>query len=304
MGLSLLFGIVLIAFGAAPMDWHNAKPLGLDVVTIDQRAHTAVCAAGAPVAKVRIERHIFGTTADQVAALVADCGLELVVLHAGVTGYDWRALQAEWHAGGWGALVNGHPGVAWWIEVGNEPEFAGMEDGAVARSVTLETYKRLALGIGSGEQAWREQYPALRWVAALPLTMDRLQDFMVWVPDNRDGWINQGGVADWYDAIAPHVYAHRGMTDSHLWLVYNAAIRWPGVKACLITEAGVNDRAVQDGMRELAGFARWTPCLAVFAFAYFPEGVSWMDDPRSPYNLTDARSWDVMRAYNQTGRVP
>lgn len=304
MGLSLLFGIVLIAFGAAPMDWHNAKPIGLDVVAIDQRAHTAVCAAGAPVAKVRIERGIFGTTADQVAALVADCGLELVVLHAGVTGYDWRALQAEWHAGGWGDLVNDHPEISWSIEIGNEPEFAGMESGAVARTVTLETYKRLALGIGSGEPAWRDAYPTLRWLASLPLTMDRVAAFLSWIPDNSQGWIDQGSIGDWYDGVGIHIYGDYRVTDGHLWTVYNAVIRRPDIRSCAITEAGINGIPPAEGMRELAGLARWTPCFGVFAFAYFPEGVSWMDDPGSPYNLTDARSWDVMRAYNQTERVP
>lgn len=70
------------------------------------------------------------------------------------------------------------------------------------------------------------------------------------------------------------------------------------MKACLITEAGVNDRAVQDGMRELAGFARWTPCLAVFAFAYFPGACDWGGSAAANYHLCDRSSWDAMRAYN------
>ncbi len=302
--MAVLLGVFLVLFGAAPMDWHNAKPLGLDVVGIDARAHEAVCTAGAPVAKVRIERAVFGTTADQVADLIDACGLETVVLHAGVTGYDWRALAIEWDAGGWGALVNARPDVTWWIEIGNEPEFAGMEDGAVARTVTLETYKRLALGIGSGQLAWRDAYPALRWMASLPLTMERIGAFLQWIPDNSQGWINQGSIGDWYDGVGIHIYGHYRVTDEHLWVIYNHVIRRPDIKSCAITEAGINGIPPADGMRELAGLARWTPCWGAFAFAYFPGACDWGGSAAANYHLCDRSSWDVMRAYNATGRVP
>lgn len=300
---ALLLAVVLIAFGAGSMDWQAPKPLGLDVVGIDARAHEAVCATGSSAQKVRMERG-FGVTAPMVADLIADCGLRLVVLHAGVTGYDWPMLARVWHEDGWGALVNAHPAVEWWIEIGNEPEFAGMEDGAVARTVTLETYKRLALGIGSGEPAWRDAYPGLHWMASLPLTMERVQAFLRWVPDNAQGWINQGSIGDWYDGLGIHIYGHYRVTDEHLWVVYNDVIRRGDTKSCMVTEAGINGIPPADGMRELAGFARWTPCVATFAFAYFPGACDWGGDAARNYHLCDRSSWDVMRAYNQTGRVP
>lgn len=298
-----MVGVILISlallFSAVPMDWHSAKPLGLDVVGIDARAHDAVCTASAPMMKVRIERAIFGTTPDQVAALAADCGIQTIVLHAGVIGYDWRALASEWHAGGWGELVNAHRDITFWIEIGNEPEYAGMPDGAVARTVTLETYKRLALGIGSGELAWRDAYPALRWMAALPLTPERVNAFLQWIPDNRAGWINQGAIADWYDGVGIHLYGHQGVTDDQLWAVYNDVIRRPDIRSCAITEAGINGLSPPDGMRALAGLARWTPCWGVFAFAYFSGACDWGGDAASNYHLCDRSSWDVMAGYNR-----
>ena len=301
-----MVGVILISlallFSAVPMDWHSAKPLGLDVVGIDARAHDAVCTASAPMMKVRIERAIFGTTPDQVAALAADCGIQTIVLHAGVIGYDWRALASEWHAGGWGELVNAHRDITFWIEIGNEPEYAGMPDGAVARTVTLETYKRLALGIGSGEPAWRDAYPGLHWMASLPLTLERVQAFLRWIPDNSQGWLSQGSIGDWYDAVGIHIYGHYRVVDEHLWTIYNHVIRRPDIKSCAITEAGINGIPPADGMRELAGLARWTPCFAAFAFAYFPG--DWGGPAAANYHLCDRSSWDVMGAYNQTGRVP
>jgi len=298
--LSLVLSLALL-FSAAPMDWHAPKPLGLDVVGIDQRAHEAVCTAGAPVAKVRMERWIFGTTADQVAALVADCNLTTVVIHAGLTGYDWRAMRDEWHAGGWGDLVNSHPDVAWYVEIGNEPEFTDLSPWA-AREALLETYKMLALGAG-GDGAWRDVYPGLRWMASVPLTPAYYNAFMHYQPNNDRGWIAYGTVPDYYDAIGLHVYGHYHVTDEYLWVIYNDAIRRPNVRSCAITEAGINGIPPADGMREVAGMARWTPCFAVFAFAYFPGACDWGGPAAANYHLCDRSSWDAMRAYNAANGI-
>ena len=285
-----------------PMNWHDPKPLGLDVVTVAGETAEKVCAVGSYAHKFRVESNVFGIEAHEVEEIVTACGTRLVVLHGGVTAYDWKAFQSLWHSGGWGNLVNRHPEIEWWLEVGNEPEFAGMEDGAVARTATLRTYKTLALGIGSGEPAWREQFPNLRWLAALPLTMERIEAFMQWVPDNRAGWVNQGSIADWYDGIAPHVYGHYDVTDTHLWLVYNYAIRQHGVKQCIVTEAGINGLPPAEAMDKLAGFARWTPCRAVMAFAYFAPPCDWGGDAADSYHLCDFATFDRMSRYNRQVR--
>lgn len=291
--------LLLLATLLGPMNWHDAKPLGLDVVTVSDESAAKVCLTGSYAQKFRVESNIFGITADEVEAIVNECDLRLVVLHGGTTAYDWRAFQSLWHSGGWGNLVNRYPEIEWWLEIGNEPEFAGMEDGWVAREATLKTYKILALGIGSGEAPWREQYPGLKWLAALPLTMERVGAFMAWVPDNRAGWINQGSIADWYDGIAPHIYGHYDVTDTHLWVVYNWVIRQPGVKSCVITEAGINGVPPQEAMRILSRFARWTPCRAVMAFAYFAPPCDWGGDAADSYHLCDDRTLREIAAYNR-----
>ena len=297
-----ILAVLMALAPLGPMDWHQPKPLGLDIVTMADETAGKVCSVGSYAHKVRIETDVFGVTADEVEALVDACGMRLVVLHGGVTAYSWQRLQALWHDGGWGELVNRRPDIEWWLEIGNEPEFAGMEDGWIAREATLKTYKILALGIGSGEQAWRQQFPNLRWLAALPLTMERVGAFMAYVPGNEAGWINQGSIADWYDGIAPHVYGHESMTDSHLWVVYNWVIRQPGVKSCIVTEAGVNGLSAPEAMDELAGFARWTPCRAVMAFAYFAPPCDWGGPAADSYHLCDFVTLERMSRYNRQVR--
>lgn len=291
---------LMVAFGGfvGGMNWTDAKPLGLDVVGVDARAYNAVCAAGGGMAKFRIERAIFGISAADVEAIVDACDLGTVVLHAGVTGYDPAALVREWNDGGWGALVNARPDVTWWVEIGNEPEYAGFADMAAAREATLRTYKTVALGIGSGEAAWRASYPALRWMASLPVTAERAAAYLEWVPDNRYGWVNQGAIGDWFDGVGIHVYGHGSVTDGESWAMYNAVIRRADVKACAVTEAGINGRNPEDGMRELAGLARWTPCIGVFAFAYFSGACDWGGETARNYHLCDPEYWRVMGSYN------
>lgn len=292
--------LALIVSPVAAMDWQTPKPLGLDVVTVDGDTASLVCRTGSTAQKFRTEVGVFGIEPHEVESVIDECGLTLVVLHGGVTAYDPAAFRDLWHDAGWGALVNRRPDVEWWLEVGNEPEFAGMEDGWVAREATLRTYKTLALGIGSGEAPWREQFPRLKWLAALPLTMERIEAFMAWVPDNSRGWINQGAVADWYDGVGPHVYGHYSVTDEHVWLVYNDVIRRPGVRDCIVTEAGINGvDPVEGGMRELAGFARWTPCRAVMAFALFAPPCDWGGQAAKNYHLCTPVIMDAIRAYNR-----
>ena len=138
------------------------------------------------------------------------------------------------------------------------------------------------------------------WHQPKPLGLDIVT--MAYVPGNEAGWINQGSIADWYDGIAPHVYGHESMTDSHLWVVYNWVIRQPGVKSCIVTEAGVNGLPAPEAMDELAGFARWTPCRAVMAFAYFAPPCDWGGPAADSYHLCDFVTLDRMSRYNRQVR--
>ena len=48
-------------------------------------------------------------------------------------------------------------------------------------------------------------------------------------------------------AVGIHIYGHQRVVDEHLWVVYNDVIRRPDVKACAITEAGINGIDPVDG---------------------------------------------------------
>ncbi len=101
-------------------------------------------------------------------------------------------------------------GVDFWIEVGNEPDLAGLSP-LVARYGLLAAIRDLA-----------PKYPGLRWIASLP-TKDGLKDSAL--PDYRglayldlvlsDQGDGLGAIADRYDALGVHLYGADTLEQSY-----------------------------------------------------------------------------------------
>jgi len=109
---------------------------------------------------------------------------------------------------------NDGSGVAFWIEVGNEPDLAGINP-LVARYSLLATIRDL------GPQ-YRASHPNLHWMASLP-TANGLRDSAN--PDYRglayldlflsDRGDNLGSIATRYDALGVHIYGADTLEQSY-----------------------------------------------------------------------------------------
>lgn len=176
-------------------------------------------------------------------------GVTTVILRTDDTHIDWGTVKNEIEriqgsGDSYDALIRRNPGVTFWLEVGNEPNnagYAGVTDVWGYRWTALDTYKNLALNsYGKITQAWRQKYPNLLWAISVPTDYNQMQSLLQWQASD-------GGVRDYYDAVATHLYGSFNLFEGNNWnQIYNFLIGDQYTKALLITEAGIHDPATSD----------------------------------------------------------
>lgn len=119
-------------------------------------------------------------------------------------------------------LVEDNPEIDWWVEIGNEPDFCGMDP---------ITYRNMALGTVQG---MREDFPGfdVRYMLSMPTKIEQVRDIFLDHRVERD-----------FDAIGTHLYGHYGVWDggSGDWVkIYEYLIEHTNLPIW-ITEAGIND---------------------------------------------------------------
>lgn len=155
---------------------------------------------------------VFGAAAlDEAIAL----GARTIILRTAETRIAPEEVERQLRAplpGGAGSLLDyiagqaaAGTGVEFWIEVGNEPDLAGLSP-RVARYALLATIRDVA-------PRYRASHPNLRWIASLPtraglpgsaLADDRGLAYLdTLLADQGDGL---GSVAARYDALGVHIY--------------------------------------------------------------------------------------------------
>lgn len=176
-------------------------------------------------------------------------GVSTVILRTDDSRIDWGGVKydverIQGSGDSYDALIRRNPGVSFWIEVGNEPNnagYAGVGDVWGYRWTALDTYKTLALNsYGKIAQGWRQKYPNLKWSISMPTTYNDVQAVLQWQAAD-------GGVRDYYDAVATHLYGSFNIFEGNAWQsIYNFLINDPSTKALLLTEVGIHDPATSD----------------------------------------------------------
>lgn len=163
----------------------------------------------------------------------------------------------------WERVIRDNPQVAWWLEVGNEPD---IDFGPAARPVDPQTWRAQLLraidGIGDLARALD-----LKTIAALPTNA---KDTSVVLAG--------GEVGRRYDAVAVHVYGHREVGD-HSPHTENLALveRDPSVKRVILTEVGINDPAIpmEEKARRLGAWASGYRGKAELALVFCTGTKEW-----------------------------
>ena len=176
-------------------------------------------------------------------------GVSTVILRTDDSHIDWGAVKndverVQGSGDSYDALIRRNPGVTFWIEIGNEPNnasYAGVGTVWGYRWTALDTYKNLALNTyGKISQAWRSKYPNLKWAISMPTTYSDVQSVIQWQAAD-------GGVRDFYDAVATHLYGSFNLLESNEWTrIFNFLTADSYTRALLITEAGIHDPGTSD----------------------------------------------------------
>jgi hypothetical protein len=176
-------------------------------------------------------------------------GVTTVILRTDDSRIDWGNVKNEIEriqgsGDSYDALIRRNPGVTFWLEVGNEPDlagYAGVGDVWGYRWTALDTYKTLGLNsYGKIAQAWRQKYPNLKWAISVPTDYNQMQIVLQWQPSD-------GGVRDYYDAVATHLYGSYNLFEGNNWhSIFNFLVGDTYTKAILISEAGIHDPATSD----------------------------------------------------------
>jgi hypothetical protein len=185
-------------------------------------------------------------------------GVTTVILRTEDANIGWGSVKndverIQGSGDSYDALIRRNPGVTFWLEVGNEPNNAGYNgvgDVWGYRWTALDTYKTLALNsYGKIAQAWRQKYPNLKWSISVPTTYNDMQIVLQWQAAD-------GGVRDYYDAVATHLYGSYNLFEGNNWnQIYNFLVGDPYTKAILITEAGIHDPGTSDTTKAQRYFA-------------------------------------------------
>lgn len=185
-------------------------------------------------------------------------GVTTVILRTDDSHIDWGAVKndverVQGSGDSYDALIRRNPGVTFWLEVGNEPDNAGYAGVGTVwgyRWTALDTYKNLALNsYGKIAQAWRSKYPNLKWAVSMPTTYSDVQVVLQWLSSD-------GGVRDYYDAIATHLYGSFNILESNEWTrIFNFLTSDAYTKALLLSEVGIHDPATSDAVKAGRYFA-------------------------------------------------
>jgi hypothetical protein len=185
-------------------------------------------------------------------------GVTTVILRTEDSNIGWGSVKndierIQGSGDSYDALIRRNPGVTFWLEVGNEPNNAGYNgvgDVWGYRWTALDTYKTLALNsYGKIAQAWRQKYPNLKWAISVPTTYNDMQVVLQWQAAD-------GGVRDYYDAVATHLYGSFNLFEGNNWnQIYNFLVGDQYTKAILITEAGIHDPGTSDTTKAQRYFA-------------------------------------------------
>lgn len=214
--LLLLLSVSVLSAGAAPL-------MGADFISPLQgpwdEQREIFRRMGGEVAKVQIPAG-FATAPEHVEHLIAD-GAKVVILRTEDCLPFYDEVRYELVDRGFLHMIERYPQIEFWLEVGNEPEFCGLDHWHY-RWGLIDTITRLKP---------QTPLPNLHWMASMPVFYDNVVDIL------RDGQI-----AELYDGIGIHLYGdfHLGERHSNWVHVYDHVLRTTDLPLW-VTEAGIND---------------------------------------------------------------
>jgi hypothetical protein len=217
----------------------------------------------------------------------------LIELPGGIAGFSYASLFHK------------YPDLQWWLEIGNEPDMGiGYNDFSqspwVIRWWELAVIKELKLNfIGHIDEAWEKKYPMLKWAISLPVNRYNAQIVTQWMNYEGGDDISDGGVLDYYDAAALHLY---GDTEVLSWnydwpKIYNDMIQNQFCKKILITEMGINDPDMSktEKARKYRKFMETAhPKVEVCTIWAMARHSSWPN-----YEVNELRDWEIITGLNQ-----
>jgi hypothetical protein len=182
-----------------------------------------------------------------------DRGFKNIILRTGdgLPGYYYETVRDLFENPGsiahysYADLVKKHPDLNWWIEIGNEPNLAGI-DPWVARWWSLAIVKELRINyLGHINKSWGEKYPQLHWTVSLPTSLADTKTMLLWLDNHGKDDIGDGSIIDYYDAISCHLYGDfQVISRNYDWpAIYDLLLDNKYVKKIHITEMGINDKA-------------------------------------------------------------
>lgn len=209
----------------------------------------AITTAGLKAVKFHIGQ-AFSTDPSDIQTAIA-LGVETIILRTddGLPGYQYEVIRDLIEQPGgiahysYASLMLRYPKLNWWIEVGNEPNMAGM-DGWHARWWALAAYKELALNyLGHIDRPWRDKYPMLKWSCCLPTKLGDAEDMLTWFDNHGSDDVGDGSIIDYYDALNCHLYGDYNLGDGgYDWArILHLVCDNPYTKQVMITELGIND---------------------------------------------------------------
>lgn len=178
-------------------------------------------------------------------------GVKTIILRTddGLPGYYYETVRKLFeNPGGIGHfsyahLVRTYTNINWWLEIGNEPNLAGV-GGWLARWWALAVVKELRLNyLGHIDQPWKDKYPNLQWSVCLPTNLQDAKDMLTYLDNQGKDDVGDGSIIDYYDAINCHLYGDfQVISRNYDWpAIYDLVLNNPFVHKIHITEIGIND---------------------------------------------------------------
>lgn len=256
VGAMLLAALPLAAAAAPAVGW-DFFPRSCQWISPEAQIDSGVSPA-LPVAKFQIGDAFSTDPIDVQRAIQRGATFIILRTDDGLKGYSYQVVQRLIESPGgiagysYADLMLRNPRVQFVLEVSNEPDVAGIPPW-VARWWALALYKELALNaLGHIDQPWREKYPMLKWAVSLPATYANTQIMLQWRGGHEIDPLGAGGVRDYYDYLANHLYGHFDVMDGgggdwtriHAWLLND-----PYTNAVIVSEVGINDPSTPDALK-------------------------------------------------------
>lgn len=178
-------------------------------------------------------------------------GVKTVILRTddGLPGYSYETVRDLFENPGgishfsYAYLTQKYKDVNWWLEIGNEPNLAGV-DGWNARWWALAVIKELKLNyLGHIDQPWKDKYPNLQWSVCLPTNLQDAREMLTYLDNKGKDDVGDGSIIDYYDAINCHLYGDFDVISRNYdWpAIYDLVRKNTYVHKIHITEMGIND---------------------------------------------------------------